>query len=301
MATSLRAACMRRVIRLIFKEQGLSVERERERSLSTGKAHPPFPRSVRVGRFDIDGMPCASIEPASAGRVGPVRVVLYLHGGGYVTGFIDSSLMLCVPMARELGLRLVLPEYRLAPEHPFPAAIDDALKAYRRLLSEGYAPGEIALAGDSAGGGLCLATIQALRDAGEPVPAAVLCLSPWADLTHSGRSHAENAATDPLLHLGMLKQWASYYAGGADPSNPLISPVFADFSGFPPTLLQVDSGELLLDDSLTVAERARAAGVDVRLIRRDGLWHVWPALGDLIPESRQAFAAMKAFLSSLGG
>lgn len=301
MATSLRAACMRRVIRLIFKEQGLSVERERERSLATGKAHPRFPRSVRVGRFDIDGMPCASIEPASAGRVGPVRVVLYLHGGGYVTGFIDSSLMLCVPMARELGLRLVLPEYRLAPEHPFPAAIDDALKAYRRLLSEGYAPGEIALAGDSAGGGLCLAVLQAIRDSGGPVPAAALCLSPWADLTHSGRSHVENAATDPLLHLEMLKQWASYYAGGASLADPLVSPVFADFSGFPPLLLQVDSGELLLDDSLAIAERARAAGVDARLIRREGLWHVWPALGDLIPESRQAFGAMKAFLASLGG
>lgn len=300
MRTSIRAACMRRVIRRIFLKQGLSVEEERERSLSTGKAHPPFPRSVRVDRFDIDGMPCASIEPEGAGRVGNARVLLYLHGGGYVTGFIDSSLMLCVPMARELGLRLVLPEYRLAPEHPFPAAIDDALKAYRWLLAEGYSPGEIALAGDSAGGGLCLAVIQAIRDSGGPVPAAALCLSPWADLTHSGRSHAENAATDPLLHLGMLKLWASYYSGGAELSDPLISPVFADFTGFPPLLLQVDSGELLLDDSLAIAERARAAGVDARLIRREGLWHVWPALGDLIPESGQAFRAMREFLSSIG-
>lgn len=311
--TSLRARFWRAAIRQAFRRQGLSVEEERERSRATGRVHPPFPRSVRVERFRLGELPCASIEPVGAGGDGldgdsgagrggrgrgAGRVVLYLHGGGYVTGFIDSSLMLCVPMAKELGMRLVVPEYRLAPEHPFPAAIEDAAAAYRWLLGEGFEPRGIALAGDSAGGGLCLATIQALRDAGDPLPSAVLCLSPWADLTLSGRSHGGNAASDPLLYLETLRFWAGQYASGADPSHPLISPAFADYSGFPPILIQVDSGELLLDDSIAVAERARAAGVDARLVTRNGLWHVWPALGDLIPESREAFAEMRRFLEA---
>ena len=297
---SLRSRFWRSVIRKMFKEQGLSVVDERARNLKNSRAHVPVPTVIRVERFEIDGMPCATVSPA---RPVDGRVVLYLHGGGYVTGSIDASLMLCVPMARALGLRLVLPEYRLAPEHPFPAALDDALKAYRWLLAETRARGgtaaDIVLAGDSAGGGLALATVQALRDSGESLPSAVLCLSPWADLTHSGASHAANAASDVLLTTDMLKLWASYYAGSAALDDPLVSPAFADFSGFPPMLIQVDNDEVLLDDSLRVERAARAAGVDARLRRWDGLWHVWPALGDLLPESRAAFNEMRDFLSSL--
>jgi len=297
---SLRSRFWRSVIRKMFKEQGLSVIDERARNLKNSKAHVPFPKVIRVERFEIDGMPCATVSPA---RPVDGRVVLYLHGGGYVTGSIDASLMLCVPMARALGLKLALPEYRLAPEHPFPAALDDALKAYRWLLAETRARGgtaaDIVLAGDSAGGGLALATVQALRDSGEALPSAVLCLSPWADLTHSGASHEANAASDVLLTTEMLKLWASYYAGATALDDPLVSPAFADFSGFPPMLIQVDNDEVLLDDSLRVERAARAAGVDARLRRWDGLWHVWPALGDLIPESRKAFEEMSRFLASL--
>ncbi|MBU0928202.1 MAG: alpha/beta hydrolase [Spirochaetes bacterium] len=298
MAPSIRSRFWRSVIRRVFAKQGLSVLDERARSVKNSKVHVPFPKIIRVERFSVGGMPCASILPTrEEGR----RVVLYLHGGGYVTGSIDASLMLCVPMARALNARLVVPEYRLAPEDPFPAALDDALSAYRWLLAQGYAPSDVVFAGDSAGGGLCLATIAALRDAGEGLPSCALCLSPWTDLTNSGESHSANARTDVLLTTEMLKLWAGYYAGSTDLSDPRVSPRFADFSGFPPILILVDRGEILLSDSLAVAERAGAAGVEVSLVQRDGLWHVWPALGDLLPESDEAFAEMRRFIEALDG
>lgn len=295
MAASLRSRFWRSVIRKVFQEQGLSVLDERARTLKNSKVHVPFPKVIRVERIDIDGVPCATVRPA---REYDGRTVLYLHGGGYVTGSIDASLMLCVPMARTLGMKILLPEYRLAPEHPFPAALEDALKAYRWLLSQGYSAADIVFAGDSAGGGLCLAVVRSLLDAGEAAPSAVLCLSPWADLTHSGSSHASNAASDVLLNTEMLRVWASYYAGGAALDDPLVSPVYADLTGFPPLLLQVDRSEVLLDDSLRIERTAEAAGVDVRLSLWDGLWHVWPALGDLLPESREAFEEMREFLAT---
>lgn len=293
MARSLRSKFWRSVLRKIFMETGLTIQAERLRSSKNSKYHMPFPRSVGVDDLDIDGLQAVSIRPAG---VVENRIILHLHGGGYVTGSIGAYLMLCIPMAKTLRTRIILPEYRLAPEDPFPAALDDALKAYRWLLAQGHAGSGIILTGDSAGGGLCLATVQALRDAGEPLPGAVVCMSPWTDLTNSSQSHKDNIKSEVLLRKDMLALWASYYAGTADVRNPLISPAYADFKDFPPLLIMVDQGEILLDDARIVAERAKAAGVDVTLSVWDGLWHVWPIVGDLIPESGMAFDEMSWFL-----
>jgi len=293
MATSLRSRFWRSMLRKIFLETGLTIQAERLRSAKNSKYHMPFPVSVHVDDLDVDGLKSVSLQPVDADEK---QVVLHLHGGGYVTGSIGAYLMLCIPMAKALRTRIILPEYRLAPEHPFPAALDDALKAYRWLLAQGYAGSSIILSGDSAGGGLCLATVQALRDAGDPLPGAVLCMSPWTDLTHASQSHKDNIRSEVLLRTDMLKLWASYYAGTADLKNPLISPAFADFRGFPPLLILVDRGEILFDDARMVAERAKAAGVQVTLSVWDGLWHVWPIVGALVPESGQAFDEMARFL-----
>lgn len=293
MAISLRTRFWRSALRKVFKESGLTIQAERLRSSKNSRFHVPYPKSIGIEAVDIDGMQAVSIRSLKADTD---RVILHLHGGGYVTGSIPAYLMLCVPMSRTMGMRIVLPEYRLAPENVFPAALDDALKAFRWLLRQGYKASDIILSGDSAGAGLCLATVLALRDAGEALPGAVLCLSPWADLTNSSDSHASNASSEVLLKTGMLDQWARYYAGEDGLRNPLVSPVFADFKGFPPLFIQVDSGEVLLDDSLAVEKAAREAGVDVELLLWDDLWHVWPVLGDLIPESRLAFEEMKRFL-----
>jgi monoterpene epsilon-lactone hydrolase len=252
-----------------------------------------IPKDMQVERIKIDNLPAAWIHPSNADQE---IVMLHLHGGGYVTGSIDSHLMMCVPMAQTLKMNLLLPEYRLAPEFPFPAALEDALKTYRWLLAQGYQPENIVISGDSAGGGLSLATVLALREAGEPLPAAVVSLSPWADLTHKGQSHVTKAESEAVLKMDVLKEWALCYTDAANLTNPLISPVYADFQGFPPLLIQVGSEEILLDDALMVAEKAKADGVDVTLKIRDGLWHVWPVLGDLIPESRMAFDEIGQFI-----
>lgn len=292
---SLRSRFWKAAIRLALKRKGLPIPELRTRSERNGRVHPPFPWDTGIEETVLEGLRCADIRPS---RERPGRAVLYLHGGGYVTGSIESYRMLCVPLARALGLRVIVPEYRLSPEHPYPAALEDAHSAFRGLLAEGVAASDIVLAGDSAGGGLCLAAALSLRDAGGPTPAAVICLSPWADLSNSGASHAANAKSEALLDTRDLDRWAALYAGGARLEDPYVSPVNGDFRGFPPLLIQVDRGEILLDDSRAVAERARAAGVDVVLSVWDGLWHVWPALGDLVPESGAAFAEMRAFLET---
>jgi acetyl esterase/lipase len=295
MPASLRARLWKTAIRMAFQDKNLSVPDLRARSERNGRVHPPIPKDTRIEEIVLDGLRCADLRPP---RERPDRVVLYLHGGGYVTGSIASYRMLCVPLARALGLRVVVPEYRLAPERPYPAALEDALKVYHGLLAEEYRGSDVVLAGDSAGGGLCLAAALSLRDSGGPMPAAVICLSPWADLSDSGASHAANAKSEALLDTGTLDRWAALYAGGARLDDPYVSPARGDFRGFPPLLIQVDRGEILLDDSRAVAEKARAAGVDVSLSVWDGLWHVWPALGDLIPESGAAFAEMRDFLET---
>ncbi len=293
MPISLQARFWRIILRKIFKEKRLTIEGNRARSADTAKLMR-IPKGVTVTDINANGLPSKWVSPSNP-TLG--KVILHLHGGGYVTGGADSHLMMCIPMAQTLKMKILLPEYRLAPEHPFPAAVDDAVKAYRWLLMQGYSPKNIIISGDSAGGGLSLATVLTLRNAGDPLPAAIVCMSPWTDLTFTGSSHISKAKADCVLMTDVLREWAACYAGAETPNHPLISPIYADFHNFPPLLIQVGSDEVLLDDSRMLAEKAKSAGVDVTLKIWEEMWHVWPALGDLIPESKRAFEEIGDFIN----
>jgi acetyl esterase/lipase len=219
------------------------------------------------------------------------RYVLYLHGGGYVMGSINTHREMVSRISRAAGVRALALDYRLAPESPFPAAVDDATGAYRWLLAQGAKP-----AGDSAGGGLTLATLVAIRDAKLPVPAAGVCLSPWADMEGVGASMTSKAKEDPIVQKEMLLGMAKLYLGGADPKTPLAAPLHADLRGLPPLLIQVGSAETLLDDSTRVAERAKAAGVKVDLEVWSEMIHVWQLFAPILPEGQEAIAKIGKFI-----
>jgi acetyl esterase/lipase len=292
MSISLRARFWRIILRKVFKERPLSIEENRLRSASTAKM-TRIPKDVTVIDTKADGIRAKWISPFDEKTE---KVILHLHGGGYVTGGMDSHLMMCIPMAQTLKTKILLPEYRLAPEHPFPAAVDDAVKVYRWMLAQGHSQKDIIISGDSAGGGLAIATVLALRDAGDPLPAAVICMSPWTDLTFTGPSHITKAKADCVLLTDVLREWAACYIGTEAPNHPHISPIYADFHDFPPLLIQVGSDEVLLDDSRMLAEKAKADGVDATLKVWDEMWHVWQALGDLIPESKKSFEEVGDFI-----
>lgn len=223
------------------------------------------------------------------------RALLYLHGGGYCIGSIKTYRSLVSHLASAAGCRALIIEYRLAPENRFPCAVEDAVASYRWLLSQGYDPGNIAVAGDSAGGGLAPAMMLSLRDAGEPLPAAAILLSPWADLQCTGESIDALGRSDPMLNKGILLKMASRYLGNRDPRDHLASPVYADLKGLPPMLIQVGTREILLDDARRLAERARESGVEVHLEVCEGMFHVWQFFAPLVPESREAIERLGGF------
>jgi monoterpene epsilon-lactone hydrolase len=292
MVKSFRNALLRRLLGLMFGKE-LPIPESRARSIMMAKLVGKVPLHVRVEALQIGDIYTEWIAQPDADEQ---HVILFFHGGGYVSGSVAIHKLLCVSLARATGMRMLLPEYRLAPENPFPAALEDALSAYRWLLAQGFKPAEIIIAGDSAGGGLALATTLALRDAGEVLPVAVVCLSPWADLTLTGESYRTKAKADPILSTKKLHHWASSYTDENNLSNPLVSPVYADFHDFPPLLIQVGSEEIMLDDALRVAEKAKAAGVGVTLKVWLGMWHVWHATGTWLPESREALAEIGQFV-----
>lgn len=226
-------------------------------------------------------------------RPGEDRAILYLHGGGYVMGSSRSHRAFVAKFVVGSGVPALVVDYRLAPEHPFPAAVEDSLAAYAHLLSAGYAPSRIAVVGDSAGGGLCLATLLALRERGLPMPAAAVTLSPWTDLKCTGASYLRE---DPLAPEGSWQVFGKYYAGDNDPALPLISPLYGDLAGLPPLLIYVGGDESMLDDSTQFAEKAERAGVDVRLHVGPGMVHCYPALSPLFPEAKAAMADICAFV-----
>jgi acetyl esterase/lipase len=201
-------------------------------------------------------------------------------------------------LARATGTRVLAVDYRLAPEHPYPAALEDAVAAYRWALDAGYAPSQVVVAGDSAGGGLALATVVALRDAGAPLPAGAVCLSPWLDLALTGASMRSNARVDPILSYEILDGYARLYASAHDRTSPLISPLYADLRGLPPLLIQVGTEEVLLDDAVRCADRAQAAGVAVTLEVVDGMFHVFQMVGAL-PETQAAMREIAVFVKAL--
>lgn len=247
-------------------------------------------------RVEIGGVPCTWVTTPETPANG--KAIVYLHGGGYTTGSVEVLAPTVASVAEAAGIRVLGVEYRLAPEHPFPAGLEDALAVYRALLATGLAASNIALFGDSAGGGLSLATALSLREAGDPLPAAIALSSPWTDLTHSGDSHLTLVEWDPMLHWERsLVRSARAYAGDRDPADPLLSPCFADLTGLPPLWIQVGTREILLSDSVRLGQRARAAGVDVVLDIWDGLFHCHYAYAEL-PEAREACAALGSFLAN---
>lgn len=252
-----------------------------------------------LGKVDITsvnagGVPAAWIVPA--GQV-TEQVILYAHGGSYNSGSITSHIPLTGNIALATKSRLLAIDYRLAPEHPFPAALDDARAAYRWLLAEGISPRQLVVAGDSAGGGLVLALILSLHDLGTPLPAAAVCLSPWLDLTCSGESWTKNAKADFMLKRIPTMQSAEIYLRDADPRNPLASPLFGDLANLPPILLQVGSNEIILSDSVSFAEKAKSAGVDVTLEVWEGMQHEWQYAASWLPEGRAALARIGEFVA----
>jgi monoterpene epsilon-lactone hydrolase len=264
----------------------------REGTIEEGRARmdsfaQPVPDGTTVNPVDAGGVPA---EWVVAPEVDESRVVLYLHGGGYCLGSLASHRALVARLSAEAKARVLSVDYRLAPEHPYPAAVDDAVAAYRWLLSEGVAADRIAIAGDSAGGGLTLATLLALKDAGDALPAAAVPLSPWTDLEGTGESVRTRAAVDLMIQADRLKESADLYANGVDLREPRLSPLHGDYTGLPPLLIQVGDAEVLLDDATRVAAIATGAGVDVTLEVWDEMPHVFQAFIGILPEADKAVA-----------
>jgi epsilon-lactone hydrolase len=252
-----------------------------------------MPAGVETERFDLDHIACEWIIPKKANHN---KVFLYLHGGGYAVGSMQTHRALVAEMARRAGICALIPEYRLAPEFPFPAALNDALRCYEWLLETGHHPSDIVVGGDSAGGGLALACLLAARDKGLPMPAAQVLLSPWVDLTVSRPSIFEHMERTPMFYLREMKTWARNYAGGLPKDHPLISPLYADLTGLPPMLLQMSDMEVLTDEDMLLAERARAAGVDVRQQVSHGLMHVWHIYWRYLDQARDSIKEIVSFI-----
>ncbi|MFP6598949.1 MAG: alpha/beta hydrolase [Deltaproteobacteria bacterium] len=235
-------------------------------------------------------------EWVSAAGADEFRVLLYLHGGGYCIGSIDTHRAMVASLSEASGMKALALDYRLAPEHPHPAAVDDAVAAYRWLLANSVAPERIAIAGDSAGGGLSAATLVALREAGDPLPAAAVLISPWTDLAATGGSITERADIDPMIDMAVLNRMAVAYAGQTSTKDPSVSPLYAGLAGLPPLLIQVGTAEVLYDDSVRLAELARAAGVEVSFEAWEDMIHVFQAFGALLPEAGEAIGKIGDFL-----
>lgn len=251
-----------------------------------------LPKGIEAIPVAVGGLPAEWIQPV---QPDDERTILYFHGGGYVLGTIEAHRGIVAKFVKGSGVRALLFGYRLAPEHRFPAALDDAVAAYRWLLSEGVSPSNIVFAGDSAGGGLCLATLLALRDREIPLPAAAVALSPWTDLKNTGESLRTNAARC----LGPTNSWvvcANHYLGDQDPGHPYASPLYGDLRGLPPLLIHVGGDETLRDDSTRFAQKAKDAGMNVTLKVGAGMCHCYPACAPLFPEATQAMEEICAFI-----
>lgn len=266
---------------------------ERRAGLERMTAAAVLAEDVACEPVSADGVPAEWVVAPGAD---PGRALLYLHGGAYVIGSIATHRDLAARLSRAAGARVLIIDYRLAPEHPHPAAVEDATRALRWLVARGLDPRRIAIAGDSAGGGLAVATLVALRDAGDPLPGAGVCLSPWTDLACDLPSMRARESLDPMVRPEGLREMAAMYLGGLPARTPLASPLHADLRGLPPLLVQVGTAEVLLDDATTLAERARAAGVQVDLEVWDDMIHVWQAFAAILPEARDAIEHIGAFV-----
>ncbi|MTI79640.1 MAG: alpha/beta hydrolase [Firmicutes bacterium] len=253
-----------------------------------------IPNGIEISPVTINGISAEWILPHKGTKD---KVILYTIGGGYVSGSCNDHRSIVAKIVEGSGVSMLLFEHRLAPEHPYPAALEDSVTAYRWLLGQGILPSDIMIVGESAGGGLCLATLLALRDQGIPLPAAAVALSPWTDLKLTGDSHRTKAKVC-LSPKGMSTVCSKYYVGDNDPCLPWISPLYGDLHGLPPILIYVGEYETLLDDSVRFAEKAKAAGVDVTLNIGEGMIHCYPLLPSFIPEAREAMSNICSFIKT---
>jgi epsilon-lactone hydrolase len=273
---------------------GISVSEQR-RLLREFATAQPLPADVTVTKAALGSVPTAEI---TIGGIDPRHVVLYFHGGVYVLGDAFQSADLAAQVGRRTQAKVISVDYRLAPEHPHPAAVDDALAAYEALLRSGTRPSDVAFAGESAGGGLAIAVLVSARDRGLPLPAASLLMSPYADLTLSGTTMVSRAAVDGILSPELLRARVPDYTSGQDPALPLISPLFADLSGLPPLIIQGGTHEVLLDDALRLAQRAALADVEVTLDITPGVPHVFQTFYPALDEAVAALDTAGRFLSA---
>lgn len=269
-------------------ESGLALARSGENqgpilSMIMGKAQPGA--TLKIGSMDAEWV----------GDLKAERTLLYLHGGGYVLGSIDTHRSMVTRLCRFAGIRGLIVDYRLAPENPFPAAIEDAEEAYDFLIEEGVTPENMLLAGDSAGGGLSLALMQKLRAHNKAQPKAAALLSPWTDLTASGLSHKERAERDPMIDMDRMPEAVDWYCPNQDKKNPLISPLFADLTGFPPLFVQVGTEEVLFDDSTRLVENAKKANVEAELQVWQDMPHVHQIAHIFVPEAKAALRDIAGF------
>ena len=254
----------------------------------------PSPDDLICESVDAGGVPGAFI---SAPGVDDSRCVYYLHGGGYVIGSVVTHRVLAYDLSKAPGVRVLSIDYRLAPEHPFPAGLEDSIAGYQWLLQSGVAPEHVVIAGDSAGGGLAVATLLALRDRGIPLPAAAVCFSPWVDLESTGDSMSSRADVDPMVQKDGLLWYTGLYMAGGDPRDPLASPLHGALSGLPSMLIQVGDCETLLDDSTRLAASLRAAGGTIELEVWDRMIHVWQLFAPILSEGRAAIDKAGAFIA----
>ena len=251
------------------------------------------PGDVTVQPVDANGV---KAEWTSTPDADATRVILYLHGGGYVICSLQSHRHLVAEIGRAAGTRTLAIDYRLAPEHPFPAPVQDTVAAYRYLLDSGIKPDRIALAGDSAGGGLVVGAMLALREAGLPMPGCGWCISPWVDMEALGASFLDRAETDPTVQKATIQMMAQWYLGGADPRHPHAAPIYGDLRGLPPLLIQVGAVETLLDDSIALTRQAGTADVAVELQVWPEMMHVWQLYFPMLSAGRRAIAAGGSFV-----
>jgi len=248
---------------------------------------------AKCEKVDAGGVPAEWV--AAPGFDGQ-RAVLFLHGGGYAIGSINTHRRMAYDISAACGARVLVIDYRLAPEHPFPAAVDDAAKAWRWLLQQGFAANRLAIAGDSAGGGLTIATLVNLRDLKLGLPACAVAVSPWVDMEGVGNSMTTRSAQDPMVQKAGLKWMADMYLAGKDPRTPHASPLHADLKGLPPLLIQVGTAETLLDDATRIAEKLHSAGCEVRLAIWPNMLHVFPFFAPILSEGRDGCIEIGNFI-----
>jgi epsilon-lactone hydrolase len=292
---SLRSRLFRLVVKNLMspKFNTVNTVQEQRKALEGFAKLSILPSKTNIQPIQIDKL---ASEFISVGDTPDDCVVLYLHGGAYNIGSLNTHRDLAARISKASKIKTLLVDYRLAPEHPHPAAVEDAVLAYRWLLKNGIPSNNIVIAGDSSGGGLAIAALVMLRESGDELPAAAVCLSPWTDLEGRGESIKTHINTDPFLTPEWLHLMAKNYISHTDPRMPLVSPIYADLNNLPPLLIQVGSEEILLSDSVRLAERARESGVDTTLDIWDNMWHVWHFFAGQMPEGNKAVIKVGQFI-----